>query len=214
MKDRKKKPKKENKRKGRSKKKAALQVFLGLSDFTDYGLKAGGGSYLFFRVSPTNISVLSRESVEIKERHLMMVLSALPDIRILCMDAAERFDENLRYLKERSEEHPDKKVLRLLRKDMQFLDRMQLEMATSRQFLFVKKMKEENETAEFAEANRIEKIIAEQGFEVRRLKRGEIKRLLAIYFDASLNGQAMPDFDGMQYFNLEGEEDDAMETKK
>ena len=89
MKEKKKKPKKENKRKGRSKKKAALQAFLGLSDFTDYGLKAGGGTYLFFRVSPTNISVLSRESVEIRERHLMMVLSALPDIRILCMDAAE-----------------------------------------------------------------------------------------------------------------------------
>ena len=214
MKEKKKKPKKENKRKRHGKKKAALQAFLGLSDFTNYGLKAGGGTYLFFRVNPTNVSVLSRESVEIKERHLMMVLSAIPDIRILCMDAAERFDENLRYLKERSKEHPDPKVLRLLKKDMQFLDRMQLEMATSRQFLFVKKMKEENEAAEFAEASRIEKIIAEQGFEVRRLKRGEIKRLLAIYFDASLNGQAMPDFDGMQYFNLEGEEDDAMETKK
>ena len=94
----------------------------------------------------------------------MMVISALPDIRILCMDAAERFDENLRYLKEQSKEHPDKKVLRLLKKDMQFLDRMQIEMATSRQFLFVKKMKEENNAAEFAEANRMEKIIAEQGF--------------------------------------------------
>ena len=88
-------------------------------------------------------------------------------------------------------------------------------MATSRQFLFVKKMKEENEAAEFAEANRIEKIIAEQGFEVRRLKKGaKIKRLLAIYFDASLNGQAMPDFDGMQYFNLEGDDEDATETKR
>ena len=214
MKEKKKNPKTENKRKRHGKKKAALQAFLGLEGFADYGLKAGGSTYLFFRVSPTNISVLSRESVEIKERHLMMVLSALPDIRILCMDAAERFDDNQRYLKERSKEHPDKKVLRLLKKDMQFLDRMQLEMATSRQFLFVKKMKEENEAAEFAEANRIEKIIAEQGFEVRRLKRVEIKRLLAIYFDASLNGQAMPDFDGMQYFNLEGDDEDATETKR
>ncbi len=214
MKEKKKKPKKENKRKRHGKKKAALQAFLGLEGFADYGLKASGSTYLFFRVSPTNISVLSRESVEIKERHLMMVLSALPDIWILCMDAAERFDDNLRYLKERSKEHPDKKVLRLLQKDMQFLDRMQLEMATSRQFLFVKKMKEENDAAEFAEANRIEKIIAEQGFEVRRLKRVEIKRLLAIYFDASLNGQAMPDFDGMQYFNLEGDDEDATETKR
>ena len=120
MKEKKKKPKKENKRKRHGKKKAALQAFLGLEGFADYGLKASGGTYLFFRVSPTNISVLSRESVEIKERHLMMVLSALPDIRILCMDAAERFDDNLRYLKERSKEHPDKKVLRLLKRICSF----------------------------------------------------------------------------------------------
>lgn len=35
-----------------------------------------------------------------------------------------------------------------------------------------------------------------------------------IVFLPGKNGQAMPDFDGMQYFNLEGEEDDAMEMKR
>ena len=45
MKEKKKKPKKENKRKRHGKKKAALQAFLGLEGFTDYGLKASGGTY-------------------------------------------------------------------------------------------------------------------------------------------------------------------------
>ena len=35
-----------------------------------------------------------------------------------------------------------------------------------------------------------------------------------IVFLPGENGQEMPDSDGMQYFNLEGEEDDALETKR
>ena len=49
-------------------------------------------------------------------------------------------------------------------------------------------------------ANRIEKTISEQGFEVRRMKKAEIKRFLALYFEASMSGEAMPDIDGGQFF--------------
>lgn len=48
-------------------------------------------------------------------------------------------------------------------------------------------------------ANRVEKVITEQGFEVRRMKKKDIKRFLAIYFDASMNGELMPDIDGKQF---------------
>ena len=49
-------------------------------------------------------------------------------------------------------------------------------------------------------ANRIEKTISEQGFEVHRLTKEEIKRFLALYFDASMSGELMPDVDGSQFF--------------
>ena len=39
------------------------------------------------------------------------------------------------------------------------------------------------------------------------MKKAEIKRFLATYFEASMNGDAMPDGDGEQY--LEQEEEDA-----
>lgn len=52
------------------------------------------GELLFYLVSPTNISVLSYVNIEIKIRHLMMVLSALPDIEIICTDSSECFDDN------------------------------------------------------------------------------------------------------------------------
>ena len=41
-------------------------------------------------VQPTNISVLSHTTIEIKVRHLMMVLSAVPDIEITCTEMCIR----------------------------------------------------------------------------------------------------------------------------
>ena len=91
------------------------------------------------------------------------------------------------------------KVKALLKKDMEFLDHIQIEMATARQFLFIARCKNMKQEQVFNMANRVEKVITEQGFEVRRMKKEDVKRFLAIYFDASMNGELMPDTDGEQF---------------
>lgn len=48
--------------------------------------------------------------------------------------------------------------------------------------------------------NRVLKSVAEQGFEVQRMSKADIKRLVAIYFGASMDGDLMPDSDGSQFF--------------
>lgn len=154
---------------------------------------------MFYTVSPTNISVLSSANIEIKVRHLMMVLSAIPDIEINCTDSSECFDDNKAYLHKRIEEENNPKVKALLKKDMEFLEHIQIEMATARQFLFIARCKNMKQEQVFNMANRVEKVITEQGFEVRRMKKEDIKRFLAIYFDASMNGELMPDTDGEQF---------------
>ena len=74
----------QKKKKGRS-----VQEMIGIKTFTKYGLATNKGELIFFLVSPTNISVLSHTNIEIKIRHLMMVLSAIPDIEINCTDSSE-----------------------------------------------------------------------------------------------------------------------------
>lgn len=190
----KKKTERSRKRKGRS-----IQEFIGIRTFTRYGLRTRRGELLFFVVSPTNISVLSSVNIEIKIRHLMMVLSAIPDIEITCTDSCECFDENKSYLKSRLEEEGNLKVRKLLQKDIDMLDNIQTEMATARQFLFLGRCKSMKPEQVFQSANRMEKVISEQGFEVHRMKKNDIKRFLAVYFEASMNGDQMPDVDGEQY---------------
>ena len=191
------KEKQQKKKKGRS-----VQDFIGIKTFTKYGLATNKGELLFYLVAPTNISVLSHTNIEIKIRHLMMVLSAVPDIEIGCTDSCECFDDNKAYLQERLEDEPNPHVRRLLKQDMDFLDHIQAEMATARQFLFIGRCKGMKPGQVFDTANRIEKVISEQGFEVRRMKKEDIKRFLALYFDASMNGEQMPDVDGEQFLKV------------
>ena len=70
-----------NKQKKKKRGKKSVQNLLGLQGFTTYGLKTTGGELVYFAIQPTNISVLSHVNIEIKIRHLLMVLTALPTWR-------------------------------------------------------------------------------------------------------------------------------------
>ena len=187
----------QKKRKGQS-----VQDLIGIKTFTKYGLETNKGELLFYQVAPTNISVLSYVNIEIKIRHLMMVLSSIPDIEIVCTDSSECFDDNKVFLHDRYDEETNPKVRKIIKKDIEFLAQIQMEMATARQFLFIARCKKMKPSQVFRTANSIEQTITEQGFETHRLKKDEIKRFLALYFDASMNGEQMPDVDGEQYFEV------------
>lgn len=186
---------KQKKRKGRS-----VQQLLGIQTFTKYGLMTYNGELLFYRVAPTNISVLSAANIEIKIRHLQMVLSAIPDIEIICTDSCECFDDNKAYLYRRAMEENNPDVRGLLLKDREMLTSMQAEMSTARQFVMVKRCRGMKPEQVFVAMNRVLKSVAEQGFEVQRMSKADIKRLVAIYFGASMDGDLMPDSDGSQFF--------------
>ena len=201
MKDKKRKEKK--RQRGRS-----VQELMGIYGFTRYGLATTAGELLFFRVSPVNISVLSASNIDVKIHNLQTALTVMPDLEIVCTDSCECFDDNKSYLQERMDEEQNPKVRRILKKDMEMLDHVQAEMSTARQFLFILRCKGMKPEQIFQTANRTEKVISEQGFEVRRMKKADIKRFLAIYFGASMNGDQMPDVDGEQFYEVEDDEEE------
>ena len=85
----------------------STQSLLGVKGFSRNGIQTNGhGEIVFYLVTPTNISVLSRVAVAQKIRHLMTLLTAQPDIEIVCIDARENFDDNKVYLDERYNDEP------------------------------------------------------------------------------------------------------------
>jgi hypothetical protein len=186
--------KKKKRRSGKS-----TQDIIGIRAFTKYGLSTIRGDLIYYLISPANLAVLSSENIEIKVRHLLMVLEGVPDIEFICMDSCECFDENKRYVLSRLEEEENPAVRDVLEKDIENLDSIQIEMSNDRQFLLTKRLKSDKDEQAFTEMNRTLKIITEQGFEVRRLEKQDVKRMLAIYFGASMNGELMGDHDGEQF---------------
>lgn len=175
----------------------STQTLLGVKHFSRNGVQtAGHGELAYFLVTPTNISVLSRVNIAQKIRHLTQLLSAQPDIEILCMDARENFDDNKVYLDARREEETNPAIRELLEKDKNFLDDIQLEMSTAREFMFIVRLRNESEEQSFAGLNRIEQLINEQGFGCRRADRDDVKRVLSRYFGLTTEEKQLDDTDG------------------
>ena len=186
-----------------AKKKNSVQALIGLERFTRYGVKNDKAELALFAVEPTNISVLSASNVEIKIHSLMTVLSVIPDLEFIATDSAERFDDNKAYIRKRLQTEQNESVRKLLEADYDFLDEIQLEMSSARQFMFAIRFRKEKPEQIFNTLNRVEKTLSEHGFTARRMSKPEIKRMLALYFGSSIAGDEIPDIEGEDEFDLE-----------
>lgn len=175
----------------------STQSLLGVKGFSRNGIQTNGhGEIVFYLVTPTNISVLSRVAVSQKIKHLMTLLTAQPDIEIVCIDSRENFDDNKIYLDERYNDEPNGKIRELLLKDKTFLDDIQVQMSTAREFLFVVRLRNESDEQSFSLLNRIEKSINEQGFNCRRADKDDTKLVIARYFGVRTTDEVIEDHDG------------------
>lgn len=188
------------------KNKNSVQGLIGLERFTRFGVKTDKAEIAFFSVEPTNISVLSAANIDVKIHHLMMLLSTIPDLEILALDSCECFDSNKTYVKKRLQTEQNEAVRKLLQADFDFLDEIQVEMSSARQFVFALRFRREKDEQIFNTINRVDKAIAEHGFSARRMSKSEVKRMLALYFGTSINGEEIPDIEGSENFDLERQE--------
>lgn len=183
--------------------KNSVQGLIGLERFTRFGVKSDKAEIAFFSVEPTNISVLSAANIDVKIHHLMMLLSTIPDLEILALDSCECFDTNKMYVKKRLQTEQNEAVRKLLQADYDFLDEIQVEMSSARQFMFAIRFRREKDEQIFNTLNRVDKAISEHGFATKRMSKADIKRMLALYFGTSISGEEIPDIEGETEFELE-----------
>ena len=186
-----------------TKNKNSVQGLIGLERFTRFGIKTDKAELAFFSVEPTNISVLSAANIDVKIHHLMMLLSTIPDLEILALDSCECFDTNKVYVKKRLQTEQNEAVRKLLQADYDFLDEIQVEMSSARQFIFAVRFRREKDEQIFNIINRVDKAISEHGFAAKRMGKSDIKRMLALYFGTSISGEDIPDIEGETEFDLE-----------
>lgn len=193
----------------KEKQKQSTRELIGIDDLTDYSIKTAYGELVYFIIHPTNISVLSESTVSARIYALMTVLKGIAEIEMLCLNSKENFDENKQYLKRRMDAEPNPVIRKLLQMDSTNLDRMQVQMATAREFLIIIRLnksegKEQKEKASdlFPYLSRIEKSLKDQGFTARRADNADIKRLLGVYYEQNVTTEKFEDFDGERWVIL------------
>ena len=179
---------------------ASTRQLIGAKEITEYSLVTyGHGELVYFIVKPTNISVLSEASVGARIYALMTVLKGVAEIEMLCLNSRENFEENKGFLRRRAEEERNPVIRQLLERDQIFLDRIQVQMATAREFLILIRLRNQKGKDVFSYLDRIEKSLKEQGFDSRRADEEDIKRILAVYYEQNVTSEKFEDFDGVRW---------------
>ena len=193
----------------KEKQRQSTRELIGIDDLTDYSIKTAYGELVYFIIHPTNISVLSESTVSARIYALMTVLKGIAEIEMLCLNSKENFDENKQYLKRRLDEEPNPVIRKLLQMDSTNLDRMQVQMATAREFLIIIRLnkgegkEQKDKTSDvFPYLSRIEKSLKDQGFTARRADNADIKRLLGVYYEQNVTTEKFEDFDGERWVIL------------
>ncbi|MEM5767682.1 MAG: hypothetical protein AAGU32_05255 [Bacillota bacterium] len=190
------------KKKNVERERQSTRQLIGIDGIFEYSLLTSHGELAFFSIKPTNISVLSDASVAARIYALMTVLKGQTEVEMICINSRENFEENKSFLKARTNAENLPAVRKLLELDAVSLDRLQVQMATAREFLIIVRLKREKETDVRSHLMTIEKSLKDQGFTVRLCESEGIKRLLGVYYEQNVTTEKYEDNDGDRWIIL------------
>jgi hypothetical protein len=190
------------KKKNDERQRQSTRQLIGIDGISEYSLLTGHGELVFFSIRPTNISVLSDSSVAARIYALMTVLKGMAEIEMLCINSRENFEDNKTYLKARTEAENLPAVRKLLELDAVSLDRLQVQMATAREFLIIVRLRKDKGSDAQSYLMTIEKSLKDQGFTVRRCGSEDIKRLLGVYYEQNVTTEKYEENDGDRWIIL------------
>ncbi len=183
------------------KQKKATKALIGIESVTSYSVKRQEDELVYFLIKPINISVLSEGSVAYKIQSLTNVLQSMTELEIVCLRSKENFDTNKEFIQGRIAEEENPVLRKLLELDAQNLDKMQVQMATAREFMLVIRLKGEKDSDVFPYLSRMERSIKDQGFTVKRATKADYMRILSVYFEQNVTSDGFDDFDGERWIN-------------
>lgn len=177
----------------------STRQLMGIDDFTDYGIATRMGNLVFFVIKPTNISVLPGSGVGARIYALLNVIKGQAEIEMLALNSKESFENNKDFYRQQASLEDLPAIRKLLERDSAHLDRIQVLMASSREFYILVRLQGKKESDVFSYLSRIEKSIKDNGFTVRRATEQDLKRMLGVYFEQNVTTERFEDHDGERW---------------
>lgn len=190
-----------------SKKKAktarqTTRQLIGIEEISDTGLKTKRGLLAFFAIKPTNLSVQPPEAVGNRIYALMTVLKGQTEIEMLALNSKESFEDNKRYYRQRATEDDLPIISRLLEADAKALDRLQVQMATAREFFILIRLLDESGVDLHTHLSRVQKSLEDQGFKAYPASKEDLQKMLGVYFEQNATTEKYEDYDGERWIIL------------
>ena len=177
----------------------STRQLMGIEEIKDYCIATRMGNLVFFIIKPTNISVLPDSSISARIYALLNVVKGQAEIEMLALNSKESFERNKDFYRERLSQEELPAVRRLLEQDSKHLDRIQVLMASSREFYILVRLQGKKESDVFSYLSRIEKSIKDNGFTVRRATEEDLKRMLGVYFEQNVTTERYENHDGERW---------------
>ena len=177
----------------------STRQLMGIEEIKDYCIATRMGNLVFFIIKPTNISVLPDSSISARIYALLNVVKGQAEIEMLALNSKESFERNKDFYRERLSQEELPAVRRLLEQDSKHLDRIQVLMASSREFYILVRLQGKKESDVFSYLSRIEKSIKDNGFTVHRATEEDLKRMLGVYFEQNVTTERYEDHDGERW---------------
>ena len=93
----------------------STRELMGTKELSDYSIRTYRKDELvYFLIQPSNLSVLSEESLSARIYGLMTVLKGITEIEMMCLNSRENFEDNKRYLKNRLRNQKENEVFAYL----------------------------------------------------------------------------------------------------
>ncbi len=182
----------------------STRQLMGIDQFTENGLKVGRSELVYFLVQPENLSVLSAEGIRGKVMALANLLRGTESVRLLALDSRESFQSNKDWYRRRMEKEELPALRELLRQDAAHLDSIQAATASAREFAMVFELDCQKEEPSLSQIARLERIIRDQGFRVRRASRQDLMRLLSVYYQQDVTTDVYDAVDGERWVDADG----------
>ena len=176
----------------------STRQLMGIKKLTPHGVVTAAGEQAFFLIRPDNLSVLSADGIRSRVTALTDMLGSEEKLELTALDSRESFQPNKQYYQRRLEEETIPRLRELLQKDMEHLDAIQSESASSREFLLTLHMDGKSGTEERS-LRQMEKSICDHGITVRLAEEQDVKRLLAVYYQHDVTSDFFADYDGEEY---------------
>ncbi|MFR6040833.1 MAG: hypothetical protein ACLUHL_05510, partial [Dysosmobacter welbionis] len=124
------------------------------------------------------------------------------EIEMLALNSKESFEDNKRHYRQRAAEEDLPVISRLLEADAKSLDRLQIQMATAREFFILVRLREETGMELHTHLSRIQKSLEDQGFKASLASGEDLKRMLGVYFEQNATTEKYEDYDGERWIIL------------